>query len=95
MEASEISFSSTGTWSSYGSRMSFVCIPVLIKASAAAGEATACGAIEVLALFRVDAEHVIPALTNTMAGNNPTVASRELSASGLSNSLARNKLSQC
>jgi HEAT repeat protein len=50
------------------------CIASLIKATTSPDEGTACGAIEVLGLFHVDAEYVIPALTNALGCNNTAVS---------------------
>ncbi|MGO8931923.1 MAG: HEAT repeat domain-containing protein [Limisphaerales bacterium] len=49
-------------------------IPLLIKATSSSDEWTACGAIEVLSLFHVNADQVVPALTNALVSNNTAVS---------------------
>ena len=56
-------------------------IPFLISATRSSSEGTACGAIEVLGLFHVDAEHVMPALSNALA--SPDAAVRDDAARAL------------
>lgn len=56
-------------------------IPFLISATTSSSEGTACGAIQVLGLFHIDAEHVIPALSNALA--SPNTAVRRDAASAL------------
>lgn len=61
-------------------------IPFLISATTSSSEGTACGAIQVLGLFHVDPEHVIPALTNALSSSNATVrgdAARSLAEFGV------------
>jgi len=48
-------------------------IPFLIQATSSDSEGIACGAIQVLGMLRLDAEHVVPALTNAFTSPKPAV----------------------
>jgi hypothetical protein len=57
-------------------------IPVLISATSSGSIGIACGSIQVLGLFRVDPEHVIPALTNALSSRNTDVRRDAIAALG-------------
>jgi HEAT repeat protein len=48
-------------------------IPFLIQATSSESEGIACGAIQVLGMLRLDAENVVPALTNAFNSPKPAV----------------------
>ena len=48
-------------------------IPFLIQATSSESEGIACGGIQVLGMLRLDAEHVVPALTNAFNSPKPAV----------------------
>jgi HEAT repeat protein len=61
-------------------------IPFLINATTSSSEGTACGAIQVLGLFHIDPEHVIPALKSALSSSNSAVrgdAARALAEFGV------------